>query len=191
MTSKINAATASGGGLISTADASGILVLQTAGVAAVTIDATQNVVFANTISAPNVAVNGPAFSAYQSTLQTLASSAFTKIIFQTEEWDTANCFDNSSASRFTPNVAGYYQISGAVAITTTPCAIYTYLYKNGAIHRALGSNGGTLGSTEGSALVYCNGTTDYLEMFSYFSTGQDTNTGIAYTFFQAFLARRA
>ena len=47
MSSTINASTASGGGVITTADASGILQLQTAGVTALTIDASQNVTFAN------------------------------------------------------------------------------------------------------------------------------------------------
>ena len=43
MSSTINASTASGGGVITTADASGILQLQTGGTTAVTIDASQNV----------------------------------------------------------------------------------------------------------------------------------------------------
>ena len=43
MSSTINASTASGGGVITTADASGILQLQTAGTTALTIDASQNV----------------------------------------------------------------------------------------------------------------------------------------------------
>jgi hypothetical protein len=46
MSSTINASTASGGGVITSADASGILQLQTAGVTAVTIDASQNIAFA-------------------------------------------------------------------------------------------------------------------------------------------------
>ena len=51
MASIINAATS--GGLISTADTSGILQLQTAGTTAVTVDASQNVTFANSASLPN------------------------------------------------------------------------------------------------------------------------------------------
>jgi len=43
MSSTINASTASGGGVITTADASGILQLQTGGTTALTIDASQNV----------------------------------------------------------------------------------------------------------------------------------------------------
>ena len=43
MSSTINASTASGGGVVTTADASGILQLQTAGTTALTIDTSQNV----------------------------------------------------------------------------------------------------------------------------------------------------
>ena len=48
MSSTINASTASGGGVITTADASGILQLQTAGVTGLTIDASQNVMVGTT-----------------------------------------------------------------------------------------------------------------------------------------------
>ena len=50
MSSTINASTASGGGIITSADASGILALQTAGVTGLTIDASQNVTFAKAIN---------------------------------------------------------------------------------------------------------------------------------------------
>ena len=43
MTTTINASNSGGGGLVQTADASGVLALQTAGTTAVTIDASQNV----------------------------------------------------------------------------------------------------------------------------------------------------
>jgi hypothetical protein len=48
MTTTINASNTGTGGLIQTADASGILALQTAGTTAVTIDASQNTTFAGT-----------------------------------------------------------------------------------------------------------------------------------------------
>ena len=62
-----------------------------------------------TITVPAVTgtmnIQGPAFSAYQSSAQTLSSNTVTKIQFQTEEFDTANCFDSTTNYRFTPNVA--------------------------------------------------------------------------------------
>ena len=51
---------------------------------------------------------GPSFSAYQSSAQTLSTNTWTKAQYNVEEWDTANCYDNATNYRFTPNVAGYY-----------------------------------------------------------------------------------
>ena len=53
MSSTINASTAGIGGVITTADASGVLQLQTGGTAAITIDASQNVTFAGSVNAIN------------------------------------------------------------------------------------------------------------------------------------------
>ena len=52
MTTKINSSTAGAGGLITTADNSGILELQTAGVTAITVDASQIITFANSLTSP-------------------------------------------------------------------------------------------------------------------------------------------
>jgi hypothetical protein len=53
MSTQINASNSGAGGLISTADNSGILELQSAGVTAVTINASQQVSFVNNINVPN------------------------------------------------------------------------------------------------------------------------------------------
>jgi hypothetical protein len=50
MTTTINASNSGSGGLIQTADASGILALQTAGTTALTLSATQNATFAGTLA---------------------------------------------------------------------------------------------------------------------------------------------
>ncbi len=54
MTTTINASTTGGGGLIESADASGILALQTNGITAVTIDASQKVTFAQPIQGGSI-----------------------------------------------------------------------------------------------------------------------------------------
>lgn len=65
MASTINATTASGGGIISTADASGVLQLQTDGTTAVTIDGSQNVGIGVTpIAGTKLIVNG-GYTAFQ------------------------------------------------------------------------------------------------------------------------------
>jgi hypothetical protein len=59
MTTTINASNSGGGGLVQTADASGILALQTAGTTAVTIDASQRAAFvAGTAALPAITTTG-------------------------------------------------------------------------------------------------------------------------------------
>ena len=143
----------------------------------------------------NVVGNGPAFSAYQSSAQTLSSITFTKINFQTEEWDTNNNFDNATNMRFTPTVAGYYDITAGVATAASATGIILRLYKNGSSHRTLYYNGfGSFANANGgygAAMAYCNGSTDYLEIYAYFVTGQAVTNASDQTFFQASMVRSA
>ena len=54
MAATISANSAGGGGLVSSGDASGVLALQTAGVTALSIDASQKVTFANSLTSPTL-----------------------------------------------------------------------------------------------------------------------------------------
>ena len=141
-----------------------------------------------TTATAGVPINGPAFSAYQSVAQTLTSATFTKITVTTEEFDTNN---NFSSSRFTPTVAGYYQFSANISVASSATTIFSYFYKNGTYEKSAGGSGSTQGAASGSALIYCNGSTDYIEFYAYFAVGQNTNPGIAFTYFQGYLARSA
>ena len=146
--------------------------------------------------ASGVAGNGPAFSAYLVGSQSVTQYVATKVAFDTKVFDTASCF-NTSLNRFVPNVPGYYQVAGltTVATSTSGQLSTTQIYKNG-----VAVSGGSVGSTgtnfyinsNTTALVYMNGTTDYLEIYLYTSfTGTlpaDTNTRQQ---FLAFLARSA
>lgn len=146
-----------------------------------------------TMLGTNVAGNGPAFSAYQSSAQTLSSNTATKIQFQTKEWDTNNNFDATTNYRFTPTVAGYYQISGAFQNGTSFCGGNVAIYKNGSIFKI-----GTANNTTGqggnawavSALVYLNGT-DYVELYGLILTGQALYNVNSATYFQGVLVRSA
>jgi len=141
--------------------------------------------------AVGVAGTGPAFSAYQSSAQTLSANTFTKLQFQTEEFDTANCFDNTTNYRFTPTVAGYYQAGGGFGGGTSQCTTIVALYKNGSNIKTLANSPSVNPASYGSALVYLNGTTDYIELYGVLSTGQVTGTGISGTYFQAVMVRAA
>ena len=115
-----------------------------------------------------VMVNGPAFSAYANNpSQSISATTFTKVTLSTEEFDTANCF---SSSRFTPNVAGYYQINGQVTLVsgTTANRTTVFIYKNGVAYKvgvAVPFNGSNNVANSVSSLVYLNGTTDYVELY--------------------------
>jgi hypothetical protein len=143
--------------------------------------------------AANVAGNGPAFSAYRATSQSISSATWTKVQCATEEFDTNSNYDNATNYRFTPTVAGYYQVSGT--IDSTASAAYTQagvsIYKNGTIFkRGSFSNIGL--NCNVSSLVYLNGSTDYVELYA-FITGTSVNigSGQANTFFQAAMIRSA
>lgn len=145
---------------------------------------------------PQMLDNGPAFSAYQLGLsQSLTTGTSTKIQFNTEEFDTASAFDNTTNYRFTPQVAGYYQVNLLISFTTLQgtSEVAIYIYKNNAISRQLADTGYSAYSYGSSALVYLNGSTDYIEAYAY--TGNASTKTIAnnsaYCYFQAYLARAA
>jgi len=143
--------------------------------------------------ATGVAGTGPAFSAYQSTAQTFTNATFTKINFQTEEFDTNN---NFASSTFTPTVAGYYQISGGLYMATTLGLVLIVAYKNGSAYKRLaGSSTPANGThTYGSCLVYCNGSTDYIELYGYQNSGSSATVPFAQSdliYFQGAMVRAA
>ena len=151
----------------------------------------ENASIAQVDLATGVAGTGPAFSAYQSSGQSLSAGTNTKITFTTEDFDTANCF---ASSRFTPTVAGYYQFNCAVRADVNLNALHVKLTKNGSTEFAAGSfTNTTLGAFESSCsgLTYLNGSTDFVEVYSYSGTTLTLSTGASATYFQGFLARSA
>jgi len=133
--------------------------------------------------------NTPAFKAYKSTAQTgVATGTLTKVTFQTELFDSDS---NFASSTFTPTTSGKYSViakvasQGAVTTNTWGC----WLYKNGTVIAE--SNQYTVSglvNPEVSTIVDMNGTTDYLEVYLYQTTGsnQIINDGQANTYFSAF-----
>jgi len=92
------------------------------------------------------------------------SYAYTIIKYDTAVTDSTGWYDNTNG-RFTPTVSGWYQVSaGARVYSSGTSEGYLTLLKNGT---ELGSNGG-FGTVNGflSMLVYFNGSTDYLQLYS-------------------------
>ena len=177
----INASTSAG--LVMTSDLSGVLTLQQ-----------------NGVSLPNGGV-APTFSAYQSSAQSITGSTFTKVQFQTKSsaglaWDTNNNYDNVTNYRFTPTVAGYYQINSVINFPQTNGTNLLSIYKNGTEYKRgvqsflVATTGGGMLGLNVSGLVYCNGSTDYIEIFAYIGATQ-TLVASTLTYFDGCLVRGA
>jgi hypothetical protein len=88
-----------------------------------------------------------------------------------EEFDTNNNFDNATNYRFTPTVAGYYQINGNITFNATLINGNTLstIYKNGTRYKdgnlQSASSGGALFYSVVSTLIFFNGSTDYVELW--------------------------
>jgi hypothetical protein len=131
--------------------------------------------------ATGVLANTPAFHAYRSSDQSISEESDTKIQFNTEQFDTDGCYDNTTNYRFTPTVAGKYFIYGGVYWVqgTTTNIKYTGLkiYKNGSVHRRVftlftGSYVQYHAQQIGS-IVEFNGSTDYVEIYGIYDTNNN------------------
>jgi hypothetical protein len=147
----------------------------------------------------NVTTNGPAFSVFLPSNQSITVNTYTVVQLSSEEYDTASCF-NTSTYRFTPNVAGYYQINASLQIDGTGTAMgttFVILRKNGSTEYTLSIRLDTsmvsfLGS--GSRLIYMNGSTDYIELIGILTSGGTSPViwgGVGRTSMSGFLARSA
>lgn len=146
------------------------------------------------------AVNGPAFSAYAAAiLQTIPNNAQTKVLFQTEEFDTNS---NYTDSRFTPTVEGYYQLNAEVRLdgASGTGEMMIILYKNGAEYKRGTNQQGTqiaanFWAMQVSSTAYANGTGDYFEIYVQQGSGSNvTVTAVnatAITWFNGCMLRGA
>ena len=140
-----------------------------------------------------VSGNMPAVRAYLNTNQSVSHNTVTKVVFNAVTFDTNSNF-NTSTGRFTPTVAGYYYVNSIVAFSQTSQA-YIDIYKNGSVAvygpPMAGWSGIAGVSGIASDLIYCNGSTDYIEIYGYQATGSTQNfVGLATnTFVDIFLAR--
>jgi hypothetical protein len=143
----------------------------------------------------NVAGNGPTFSAYPSATQSISAGTWTKMQFNTEEWDIGSYYDNATNYRYQPLVAGYYHITGsaesnAVAQNYYLCSVYKNgsQYSYGSNYPASASAGpGAIVST----LVYLNGSTDYVELWAIGTNAWTRGSSRVASYFQGVLVRSA
>jgi len=93
-------------------------------------------------------------------------------------WNVANY-------RYIPQIAGYYQCTANIMVTTLSVNAYPFIYKNGkdAIIGTLGYNASYSSTNIASGLLYLNGSNDYVEFWAMtmMTSGNVANSNIALT----------
>jgi hypothetical protein len=121
--------------------------------------------------------NGLGFAASGTTLSIAGTGAYVKLPFNTEVWDSHAYYDNVTNYRFTPLVAGKYQITLAVYGITLNGSSGVSIHKNGAFNNVQ-SQGQPVTADSGfcaACIISMNGTTDYVEAFAFHNTGSARN----------------
>ena len=179
--------------LIPSANASGTGSMTLAGPST---NSNQTVNIPDTTGTMMVSGNMPAFSAYNSSSTTLNTTTWTKIALQTKVFDTNSNFDSTTNYRFTPTVAGYYQLNGAVSTNNPAGSLICAIYKNGSQlykGQVVPANSAIGTSVNVSGVAYFNGSTDYVELYGYQTNGssQTTYANSYDTYFNGSMVRSA
>lgn len=120
---------------------------------------------------------------YQSVVQTLTTGTAAAITFTSEKVDTLNGHNTAAnTSRYTPTVPGKYRCVGMVAFAVNATGNRLAQFKkNGAfddgapaVQHAAATGQGSFEKT--FATFDMNGTTDYIELFGWQSSGGNLNT---------------
>ena len=154
------------------------------------------------LTVPNGGLSGqnyPAFEAFLTSDQTVSDATLTKCQVNSEIFDTDNCYDNSTNYRFTPNVAGRYNVYGALHFEADAdnrlAGVEIAIYKNGSVYSDLPiqfyTNYEKKMTPFISSVIYLNGSSDYVELYGWnnVTTGTATfggNSSVAITYFGAY-----
>lgn len=149
----------------------------------VIVDGTAGITFPQ--GATQIVGAGPAFGAYRSgTNQSVSLATWTKVQLNGEVFDTNNNFDSTTNYRFTPTIAGYYQLNAGLYSAGT--STYVAIYYNGARTFLAGTSLDAIGISQ---LSYFNGTTDYAELYGYVGVGTAQFQSSSGTFLSGSLVR--
>lgn len=126
------------------------------------------------------------------TVLTGATAGYVKVPFNTVLSDTHSMAVTAN-NRILPNLAGWYDVGGTVNFAGTIVAGERYqiaVFKNGALVKMIDSDQAAVNAATmvaGSIPVYCNGTTDYLEIFAQTSAGSNPSVTGASSFKVTFM----
>jgi len=109
------------------------------------------------------------------------TSAWGKVPLNAVSFDTASCW-NAANLRFVPNRAGYYMVTARVRRSSAGTLIVG-VYRSGSFGLAVGDDIPSVAlASSGSALMFCNGSTDYIEMYCYSAATIAYTTGLFDTY---------
>jgi hypothetical protein len=138
-----------------------------------------------TITVPAVtgtmAIQGATFSVGSTSAVSVANNTTTKLTFVSGNirFDTSSNLSTAN-SRFTPTVAGYYQINITVNSSSNATGfVWGFIYKNGSAYTGTYTSNGNFGPNVAvSAVIYLNGSTDYIEVYGGQNSGTNMNMAI-------------
>jgi len=126
-------------------------------------------------SAPTMQAGGdvtPSFLAYLGSNQNINNGTWTNVSYDTELYDTDNCF---ASSQFTPTTAGYYFVATNTRVSQPPAdkRMIVRIRKNetAVTYHQVQSSIGEDFSVFCASIVYMNGSTDYLDVQAYHNSG--------------------
>jgi hypothetical protein len=124
-----------------------------------------------------------------STDQSIPATTFTKVVWSAEDWDTESDFDIATNERHTPTLAGKWRYTGQLTYTANSGdRTFATLYKNGTRYREAitASNGGS-GQSHTVMVDFVadmNGSTDYMELWTWASAARTLQGDPLGTWFQ-------
>jgi len=126
--------------------------------------------------------SGPAFWARRATSsQSLSSGVLTKIQFNSEEFDTDNCYDPTTNYRFTANKAGYYSFNTNILMDGGSMTSGEVGFRKNGTSWAFGTFGAPASGYLGvscNTIIYLNGSSDYVEVWGTNYGGGNVNAAI-------------
>ena len=166
----------------------------TLAIAATAVAGTNTATFPAATGTVMVSGNMPAFSASLVSGQTISNVTDTVVLYDTKAFDTATAY-STATGRFTPQVAGYYQINVNIQLSGSAITLASsVIRKNGLVLAFVGTSAFTFTSTpyrfSGSSLIYLNGSTDYVDTTAYISATTGNNV-VAGSVFSGILIRTA
>jgi hypothetical protein len=117
----------------------------------------------------------PAFGVKKNAAQSLTAAVTTKLTWQTELFDPDSKF---ASDRFTPGVAGYYQINAGLE-GSDPATTYDgtiFIYKTGVAYASAAMIDMSFTQPKLAVLLYLDAS-DYVEVYANLSTNSDVGSG--------------